>query len=79
MKNEDDVKFIKSKRLAWMSYTLRKDENRIPRQIMEWKPAGRRKRGRPMKRWVDNIKKDIPSYGSKRLVLEREEWWKIVF
>ena len=59
MKNEDIVKFIKRRRLVWMRHALRMDGNRIPGRIMEWKPIGRRKRGRPRKRWVDDIEKDI--------------------
>ncbi|PSN48515.1 hypothetical protein C0J52_14066 [Blattella germanica] len=57
MKNEDIVRFIKSRRLAWMGHVLivRIDESRIPRRIMEWKPVGRRNKGRPRKRWVDEL------------------------
>ncbi|PSN38156.1 hypothetical protein C0J52_25847 [Blattella germanica] len=50
MKNEDIVRFIKSRRLAWMGHILRMDESRKPRRIMEWKPVGRRYKGRPRKR-----------------------------
>ena len=57
MKNEDIVRFIKSRRLAWMGHVLivRIDESRIPRRIMEWKPVGRRNKGRPRKRLVDEL------------------------
>ena len=42
-----------------MGHALRMDGNRILRRIMEWKPVGRRKRGGPRRRWVDDIEKDI--------------------
>ena len=59
MKNEDIVKFIKSRGLAWKGHAVRMDGNRIQRRIMEWKTVGRRKRGRPRERWMDDIEKDI--------------------
>jgi hypothetical protein len=27
----------------------------IPQRVLEWKPTGRRIRGRPMKRWIEDI------------------------
>ena len=32
---------------------------RMPRRILEWKPVGRRIRGRPRKRWIEDIEEDI--------------------
>jgi hypothetical protein len=37
------------------------DEKRIPKIVLEWKPAGRRIRGRPRKRWIEYIEEDIQS------------------
>jgi hypothetical protein len=35
------------------------DEKRTPKRILQWKPIGRRLRGRPRKRWIDDIEDDI--------------------
>ena len=81
MKNEDIVRFIKSRRLAWMGHVLRMDESRIPRRIMEWKPVGRRNKGRPRKRWVDDVEMDIRTMnirGWRRLAMDRADWKRVV-
>jgi hypothetical protein len=31
--------------------------------VLEWKPTGRRIRGRPRKRWVEDIEEDIQTLG----------------
>ncbi|KAF0761491.1 neurotrimin-like [Aphis craccivora] len=30
---------------------------------MEWQPTGKRPRGRPRKRWMDRIRKDLEKLG----------------
>jgi hypothetical protein len=52
---------------------------RIPRRILEWKPIGRRIRGRPWKRWIED-EEDIQAMGVRgwrKLSKERTEWKKI--
>jgi hypothetical protein len=48
--NADIVRFIKSRRMAWLGHVMRMDGGRMPRKILEWKSMGRRIRGRPMER-----------------------------
>ena len=50
--NADIVRFIKSRRMAWVGHVMRMDGGRMPRRILEWKPMGRRIRGRPRERWI---------------------------
>jgi len=35
------------------------DEKRTPKRLLVWKPIGRRIRGRPRKRWIDDVEEDI--------------------
>ena len=52
----------------------------MPRRILEWKPMGRRIRGRPRKRWIEDAEKTIQTMGIRglrKLNKERTEWKKI--
>jgi len=78
--NADIVRFIKSRRIAWLGHVMRMDGMRMPRRILEWKPMGRRIRGRPRKRWIEDAEEDIQTMGIKgwrKLSEERTEWKKI--
>ena len=35
----------------------------MPTRILEWKPMGRRIRGRPRKRWIEDVEEDIKTMG----------------
>jgi hypothetical protein len=53
------------------------DGKRIPKIVLEWKPTDRRIRGRPRKRWIEDIEDDIQSMGIRgwrKLSKERMEW-----
>jgi hypothetical protein len=56
IKNADIVRFLRSRR-AWLSRVMRMDEKRTPKRVSEWKPIGRRIRGRPRKGWIEDVKK----------------------
>jgi hypothetical protein len=80
VKNADIVRFIKSRRMAWLGHMMWMDEKRTPKRILEWKPIGRRLRGRPRKRWIEDIEDDIQIMGIRgwrKLRKEREEWKRI--
>jgi len=35
----------------------------IPKRVLAWRPKGRRNRGRPRKRWIEDIEEDIHIMG----------------
>jgi len=80
MKNADIVRFVKSKRMAWLGHVMWMEGKRIPKRVLEWKPTGRRNRGKPTKRWNEDIEENIQIMGIRgwrKLCKERAEWKKI--
>jgi len=66
IENADKVRFIKSRRIAWLGHVMRTDDKRTPKRILEWKPIGTRTRGRPRKIWIADIKEDMQIVGVRR-------------
>ena len=62
------------------SYSVSFTEYFVPKRILEWKPIGRIIRGRPRKRWIEDIEHDIQIMGIRgwrKLWKERVEWKRI--
>jgi len=78
--NADIVRFIKSRRIAWLGHVMRMDYKKTPKRILDWKPIGTRIRGRPRKRWIVDIEEDTQIMGVRRWrnqCKERAEWKRI--
>jgi len=78
--NVDIVRFIKSRRTAWLGRVMRMDDKRTPKRILQWKPIGTRTRGRPRKRWIEGIEEDLQIMGVRRWGKQcekRAEWKRI--
>ncbi|KAF0705870.1 Uncharacterized protein FWK35_00030060 [Aphis craccivora] len=58
--------FIKSQRIQWLGHIMRIRENEVVRLKLEWKPIGKRPRGRPRKRWIDVVE-DLKNPWSREL------------
>ena len=63
IENAEIVRFIKSRKIAWLGHVMRMDEKRTPKRVLQRKPIGRRIRGRPRKRWFEDVEKDIQRTG----------------
>ena len=80
IENADMVRFIKSRRITWLGHVMWMDEKGTPKRVLEWKPVGRRIRGRPRKRWIEDVEEDIQRMGIRgwrKLCKERMEWKRI--
>jgi hypothetical protein len=78
--NADIVRFIKSRRIAWLGHVMRMDDKRTPKRILQWKSIGTITRGRPWKRWIAGIEEDLQIMGVRRWrkqCEERAQWKKI--
>jgi len=58
------VKEIKQYQKKWLQHVQRMDTNRLPRQVLKYRPEGRRKIGRTKKRWKDQIHFEDQGTGS---------------
>jgi hypothetical protein len=65
---------IESRRMRWARYIARIGERMNEYRIMVGKPEGRRPLGRPRRRCVDNIKRDLRL---NRMVLIGLIWHRI--
>jgi hypothetical protein len=66
--NADIVRFIQSRRIAWLGHVMRMDDKRTHKRILERKPIGTRIRGRLRKRWIVDIEEDMQKMGIR--------WWR---
>jgi hypothetical protein len=60
---------------------VRMNETRSVKKIFKGKLEGRRGRGRPRLRWINDVEEDLRKLGVKQWrtkVLEREEWSSII-
>ena len=62
-------KKVQESRLKWHGHVLRREESYVGKRVMVMEVAGKRRRGRPNRRWLENIKNDL----SERELLPGEE------
>ena len=61
----ETTKKVQQRRLKWYGHVTRKEEHYVGRRAMVMKVGlqGRRKRGRPNRRWLGRVKDDIKEKG----------------
>ena len=57
------AKKVQERRLKWYGHVMRRNEHYVGRRAVEMKVQGRRKRGRPKRRWLDRLKDGIKEKG----------------
>ena len=70
------VRVIKSRRLRWAGHVARMEESRSSLKILIGKPTGKRPLGRPRRRWEDNIRIDLKSYGNWVDSAQDRDYWR---
>ena len=79
-KGENIVKWIKGQRINWLGH-LERMEDRMPKKIFTQELEGTRRRGRPRKRWKEEVERDLQVLGERgwrELVADRKKWRDIV-
>ena len=73
---------IKIRRLEWLGHVIKMNETRSVRKIFEGKLEGRRGKGRPRLRWINDVEDDLRKLGVKRWRTkagDREEWASVIW
>ena len=52
-------KKVQEIRLKWYGHVLRREEEYVGKRVMGMEVPGKRRRGRPEQRWLDNIENDL--------------------
>jgi len=64
-------KIYKMARISWLGQLERMEEDRMPKKIFTQEPEGTRRRGRPRKRWKEEVERALQ-------VLEVRRWRELV-
>ena len=66
-------------RLRWYGHILRREEDHVGRQTLNMEIQGRRKSGRPRKRWIDCVKEDVREKKiDEAEVYNRTRWRRLI-
>jgi hypothetical protein len=66
---------------SWLGHLERMEEDGMPKKIFTEELEGTRRRGRPRKRWKEEVERDLQVLGVRRwreLVTDRKKWRDIV-
>ena len=80
-KRENIVNWIKGQRIRWLGHLERMEEDRMPKKIFTQELEGTRRRGRPRKRWKEEVERDLQVLGVRiwrELVTDRKKLKDIV-
>jgi hypothetical protein len=65
-KGENTVKWIKGQSIIWLDHLERMEENKMPKMIFSQELEGRRRRGRPRKRWKEEVERNLQVLAARR-------------
>jgi len=81
-KGENIVKWTKGQRISWLGHLERMEEDRLPKKIFPQELEWSRRRGRPRKKWKEEVERDLRVLGVRRwreLVADRKKNGRTLF
>ena len=84
IRNEHIRSTVKVKRLGIKmkegryGHVMRRDQEYVGRKMMEMELPGKRRRGRPKRRFSDVVKEDMEEVGAKETDVEDRKMWKMM-
>ena len=67
---------VREARLRWFGHVQRREEDNIGRRMLMMEPPGRRRRGRPKRRYMDVIREDMRVAGVREEDAEDRPRWR---
>ena len=65
---------INEKRLQWYGHILRRNDGRLPKEVMRWTPKGRNMKGRLNGNWMEGVRRCMGLKGQQDVdALVREQ------
>ena len=72
-------KKVQESRLKWYGHGLRREDEYVGKRVMAMEVPGKRRRGRPKRRWLDSIRNDL---SERELSMEdtqdRAKWRRLI-
>ena len=65
-------------RLLKYGHVMRRDQEYVGRKMMEIELLGKRKKGRPKRRFLDVVKEDMGEVGAKETDVEDRNMWRMM-
>jgi hypothetical protein len=76
---KDILQEIEEQQLRWYGHVMRMEDCRIAKQVAEWNPQGKRRRGRPFNTWKGGIRDSMQKGNlNEEDCLDRELWRKTI-
>ena len=63
-------------RLRWYGHAMRRDQEYVGRKMMKMELPGKRRRGRPKRRFLDVVKEEMGEVGGKETDVEDRKMWR---
>ena len=65
-------------RLRWYGHAIRRDQEYVGRKMMEMELLGKKRRGRPKRRFLDVVKEDMAEVSAKETDVEGSKMWRMM-
>jgi len=56
---------LRRRKWNWIGHTLRRSDDSIAKQVLQWTPQGHRERGRPRNTWKRDLEREMWTAGSR--------------